>query len=441
MNRTKFCCYATALIAVALIAALMLPHGAMEATSLLSVAIAAAPGADLRAELTELTKAFGERDTAIQAAIKKGEEEIKNVGAMHAETKEQLTKLVEQGTGLQARMLDVEQKLGRRQPAGLASVDFQKLFADSDQFKAMAAGKSRSAKIEIPRAHLMHAALTSVGGSGGDLLVADRRPGIVGPAEQFPLVRDLVLPGQTNSQSIEFAQETGFTNNAAPVAENTLKPESQITFDVQTRNVRTIAHWVKASKQILDDVPQLLSYVQGRLRYGLKIKEDFQLLRGDNTGQNLDGMIPNATDYQVARTKAGDTKLDVIRHAITQVRLAQYRATGIVVHPTDWDEMETEKDDNGRYVWANVTLGGEQKLWRVPLLDSDAMNEGEFLVGAFKPAVQIFDREDASVVVSNEDQDNLVKNMVTVLVEERLVQCIYRPEALVYGNYSTVSGG
>jgi hypothetical protein len=124
-----------------------------------------------------------------------------------------------------------------------------------------------------------------------------------------------------------------------------------------------------------------------------------------------------------ARTKAGDTKIDVLRHAITQVRVAEYAATGIVVNPNDWDDIETQKDDNGRYIWANVNLGGEQRMWRLPVIDTNAMPEGEFMVGAFSPAAQIFDREDASVVVSSEDQDNFVKNMVTILVEERLVQC------------------
>jgi HK97 family phage major capsid protein len=435
---------AAVLCAVALIVTFAIPTDMAHAITLGGgfAAMAAAPGGvDLSAQLEEATKAFAKRDTEIMAAMKKAEEEIAATGKMHSETREMLTKLAADGTALQARLLDVEQKMGRRQVGGSQAVDFQKLFAENDQFKALAAGRSRSARVEIKRDDLMHAAITSLANSAGDLVVPQRQPGIISPQEVQPLVRDLIMGGRLSSNAIEYVRETGFTNMANMVSEGVLKPESALVFDMLSRPVRTVAHWVRASKQILDDVPQLLSYVQGRLRYGLKQKEDYQLLRGDNTGQNLDGLIPNATAYQTARTKAGDTKIDVIRHAITQVRIAEYRATAIIVNPTDWDEIETEKDVNGRYIWANVNLGGEQRLWRVPVLDHTAMNAGEFLVGAFTPAAQIFDREDASVVVSNEDQDNLVKNMVTILVEERLVQAIYRTEAFVYGDYHAVSGG
>jgi HK97 family phage major capsid protein len=404
------------------------------------------PAADWQKELQAVTAAFELRDKGLRELVEKGNSEVAATGKMAAETQSALQALVADGTKLQARMLDVEQKLGRRGGSGGAqAVDFDKLFAEHKGLQSFKAGQSRSARIDMTRSQLMHgdmhASITSIPSSGGDLVVADRQPGIQSPATRQFTVRNLVMPGRTSSNAIEFVQETGYTNNADTVSEGILKPESQLTFAMETRAVRTIAHWVKASKQILDDVPQLLSYVSGRLRYGLAYKEELQLLLGAGTGTDLDGLKTNATAYNTALTKAGDTKIDVLRHAITQVRVAEYAATGIVVNPYDWDDIETQKDENGRYIWANVNLGGEQRMWRLPVIDTMAMPAGEFLVGAFTPAAQIFDREDASVVVSSEDQDNLVKNMVTILVEERLVQAIYRPEAMVEGDYSQASGG
>jgi HK97 family phage major capsid protein len=438
-------CLVLALVAIVAIIAQTSPGELLTAGSVL--ANAPAPlAADWQRELQAVNAAFETRDKELRALVEKGNSEVAATGKIAGETQAALQALVADGTKLQARLLDVEQKLGRRNAGGGAqAVDFDALFAEHKGLQQLKAGQSRSARIELTRHQLMHgdmhASITSLPSSAGDLIVPDRRPGILTPAERGFTVRNLVMPGRTASNAIEFVQETGFTNNADTVSEGVLKPESQLTFSMETRAVRTIAHWVKASKQILDDVPQLLSYVSGRLRYGLAYKEELQLLLGAGTGTDLDGLKTNATAYDTALTKAGDTKIDVIRHAITQVRVAEYAATGVVINPYDWDDIETEKDDNGRYIWANVNLSGEQRLWRLPVIDTMAMPRGEFLVGAFTPAAQIFDREDASVVVSSEDQDNLVKNMVTILVEERLVQAIYRPEAMVEGDYSQASGG
>lgn len=430
---------ALALVALVAILAHHAPGEMLAAGTMLANA-PPVPAADWQRELKAVNDAFEKRDTDLRALVEKGNAEIAATGKMATETQAALKALVDDGTKLQARLLDVEQKLGRRGSRGAAASVFDdKLFAEDKGFQAMRAGQTRMARINLSRHDLMHASISSLPASGGDLVVPDRQTQIITPAERRFTIRDLVLPGRTTSNTIQFVQETGFTNNADTVSEGTLKPESDITFEMVDKSVRTIAHWVKASKQILDDVPQLLSYVSGRLRYGLKYKEEVQLLLGTGAGQDLDGLKTNATDYDTSRTKSGDTKIDVLRHAITQVRVAEYQANAIVVNPNDWDEIETEKDANGRYIWANVNLGGAQQMWRLPVIDTNAMPEGEFMVGAFSPAAQIFDREDASVVVSNEDQDNFVKNMVTILVEERLVQCIYRPESFVGGDYSQVS--
>lgn len=438
-----FCAGLAIALAIVLVCAQLFP--AETAAGLLTIANAPPAPAlvDWQKELQAVTTAFEARDTKLRELVEKGNAEVASAGKMATETKNELSALIEEGKKLGARMTDVEQKLGRRNAGGATAVDFDKLFAENEQFVSLKAKGRGAAKIVIPRAQLMHAdlhaSITSLGASAGELVITDRKPGIITAPERGFTIRDLVMPGRTTSNAFEFVKESGFTNNADVVSETTLKPESELTFELVTRNVRTIAHWVKASKQILDDVPQLLSYVSGRLRYGLKYKEELQLLLGTGTGQDIDGLMTNATDYETARTKSGDTKIDVIRHAITQVRVAEYAASGIVVNPNDWDEIETQKDSQGRYIWTSVTEGGVQRLWKLPVIDTNAMPEGEFMVGAFTPAAQILDREDASVMVSNENQDDFVKNMVTILCEERLVQAIYRDESFVKGDYTQVS--
>src|SRR5690606_12877801 len=123
-----------------------------------------------------------------------------------------------------------------------------------------------------------------------------------------------------------------------------------------------IAHLFKASRQVLEDAAQLASYIDKRARDGLADVEEAQLLNGNGTGQNLTGLIPNATQFDAALVKAGDNKADIIRRAILHVRLAEYRADGIVMHPTDWADIEVLKETTGGYIWSNPTVNNGQNL-------------------------------------------------------------------------------
>ncbi|KAG0741272.1 hypothetical protein G6F24_016762 [Rhizopus arrhizus] len=146
---------------------------------------------------------------------------------------------------------------------------------------------------------------------------------------------------------------------------------------------------MRASKQVLADIPLLQSYIDGRLRYGLQYVEEQQILAGDGTGQNLLGLIPQATDFDDDLRETGDTKIKTLRRAILQVRLAEYRASGIVLNPIAWADIELETDSNGRYIWVNVVEGGQPRMWRLPVVETTAMPAGSFLVGAFDRAAQV----------------------------------------------------
>lgn len=307
---------------------------------------------------------------------------------------------------------------------------------NSPAFKDLNEGRARG------RAAVEMAAITSgnttvgTGRSAGTSLVpADRQPGIVTPAQRVLTVRDLIAPGKTSAGSIEYVKETGFTNNAAPVAETTQKPYSDLTFDMVTANVRTIAHLFKISIQMLADAPGLISYLDVRGTTGLKLREEEQLLFGSGTGQNLHGLVPQATEFDGALRKAGDTRVDTLRRAIQQVRRAEYRATGIVMHPDDLADLELTKDGDGRYVIVDPVEGGQGRVWRLPIVDTTAMPVGEFLVGAFATAAQVFDRQSVTFEISTENADDFEKNMATARIEERLALAVYRPESIVTGAF------
>jgi HK97 family phage major capsid protein len=392
--------------------------------------------ADDQIELKDVMAALTQRDQDIKNFAEKAGEEIKNHGKILDDTKTILDGLVKSGLGLQDRLNDVEQKLSRRTGAeeeGEKSIGEQ--FTNGDDFKGLAEKGRGIARMRLKAVTSITSSTTGTGGVGVGIQPA-RVPGIItGPERPFT-IRDLIMPGRTSSNAIEYVRESGFQNMAAPVGETLAKPQSDLSFELITTTVKTIAHWFRASKQVLADIPLLQSYIDGRAIYGLKYVEENQILAGDGTGQNLLGLIPQATPFNNALRVAGDTKIDTLRRAILQVRIAEYRASAIALNPVDWADMELAKDSTGSYIWVNVQDGGQPRMWRLPVVDTNAVPVGGFLVGAFNIAAQVFDREDANVEVSTEDADNFTKNMVTIRAEERLALAVYRPQSFVYGPFT-----
>jgi HK97 family phage major capsid protein len=247
-------------------------------------------------------------------------------------------------------------------------------------------------------------------------------------------VRGLLMPGQTDQPNIDYDRETGFANNADVVAEGGLKPQSDFQIEeIQTRT-KVIAHWIRASKQTLSDVSQIRSIIDNRLLYGLSFKEEQQLLFGDGTGENLHGIIPQATAFaQPAGFPAG-TSIDQVRYMALQAVLAEYPATGIVMHPADWAWIETLKDGEGRYIIGNPQGTLSPTLWGLPVVATPAMALDKVLVGAFDMGAQIFDQW-TSRIETGFQNDDFTRNKVTVLAEERLALAVYRDESFIYGDF------
>ncbi|GLU29478.1 phage major capsid protein [Brucella sp. NBRC 12950] len=360
-------------------------------------------------------------------------------GEVSAELKEKTDKALSELGDMTTRLGDLEKRAAREKEEGAnEQKSLGDMVIDSADYKAgMLTGASRgSIKVTADRAAITSANTTvGAGRSQGTSLVPGARvPGIFGLPERTLTIRDLVLPGQTSSSSIEYVKETGYTNNAAPVAETTAKPYSDLTFDMTSAPVRTIAHLFKASRQILDDAPALRSYIDGRARYGLRFAEENQLLNGSGTGQNIHGLVPQATAFSPAFTLPGATGIDRLRLAILQVVLAEYPATAFVLNPIDWTKIELTKDAGGNYIIGNPQGSLTPTLWNLPVVSTQAMAAGEFLTGAFSFAAQIFDRLDIEVLLSSENVDDFEKNMFTIRAEERLAFAVYRPESFVTGD-------
>jgi HK97 family phage major capsid protein len=266
-------------------------------------------------------------------------------------------------------------------------------------------------------------------------------------------VRDLFPVANTNANLIEYLRVLGYLNgqnNAGMVPERTsdnsnfgLKPHTELQFQPAQAPIRTIAHWEVAHRNTLDDEPQLQSIIDTELLYGLRLMEDAQLLNGDGNGENILGILrtPGIQEYPGAGLQYGqantpvqakDTRIDAVRRAATRIMLAYYEPTGVVCHPFDWEAMELTKDANGNYIVTNnVQIGAEQRIWRMPVVATPAIDEGTALTGAFGLGAKVYDRQQSNIRIAEQHGDLFVRNAVVVLAEERVGLTVSRPESFI----------
>jgi len=402
--------------------------------------------------MTDQTKSAAELAAEIKGDFEKKFDEVKGMaekavaeaqkGAdQSAAQKEVIDNALTGMNEAKARLDELEQKMAR---GGPAEDDRQKSigeqFVESEGFKSFeATGFAKTAQRgDMQIKATLTSATTAAAGSVGDAVQTTRLPGILELPQRRLTVRDLLSQGRMDGSTLEYVKETGFNNNAAPVAEAAAKPDSDLQFDLVTTSAKVIAHWMKASRQILSDVSQLRSTIDQRLLYGLSYVEEQQLLNGSGTGQNLHGIIPQATAYAAPITIAGATSIDMMRLAMLQAALAEYPATGHVMNPIDWAFIETLKDSDGRYIIGNPQGSIAPTLWGLPVVTTQAIAVDKFLTGAFKLGAQVFDRWDARVETGYVN-DDFTKNLVTILAEERLALAVYRPEAFIYGDFGRVT--
>lgn len=337
--------------------------------------------------------------------------------------------------GLKARMDEADQKMARRgnfEPSEPETMGKQ--FTDNPDLKGFADYQARPSRFSMN----VKATVTTASNSAGALSSPTRDTAVNLPQRKLT-VRDLLSTVPASTGSVEYASQTGRTNNADTVAEAAVKPESGYAWELKTLPMRVIAHWIPASRQVLDDLPQLRGMIDTELLYGLKLKEEEQLLNGSGTGQNLTGLATNATAYAAPVTIANPTSIDMIGLAILQNALALYPADGIVVNAADWMRMRLTKDAGGNYIIADPTKDTARTLFGLPIVESQAMAVDKFLVGNFRMAATLYDRWDARIEVSTEHADFFVRNMVAILCEERLGLAVKNPLALTYGDFGLVA--
>lgn len=326
-------------------------------------------------------------------------------------------------------------------------------FVQSEQYKSLKAsgvldsdsGRFDTGRIVLTPRPAIGAAASDViqtesGGPGVDLVLPQYLPGIL-PLRQRPLaVRDLFTQGRmTSGDSLSYAAQTGFDNGAAAVMQSTtttdaagVKPQSSIAWERRTAPAEWIATYMVTTRQALADAGVIASLIDNQGRLMLRLEEEDQLLNGNGTPPNLDGILQIANTQTLDLT--GVDNLDGIRTARRLVRtgLSRLEADWVVLNPEDSEEFDLLKDGNNQYRGGNP-IGNftfDQTIWRLTRAESEALTPGTAVVGA-RAGATVYERQPITVLTADQHSDFFIRNLIVVLFEERLAFPVFFPSAFV----------
>jgi HK97 family phage major capsid protein len=387
----------------------------------------------IKAELENGLKVVDQKISATFAAHDK---KLEETGNLTKEMLAQVSSLDSEYKKLAAELIAVQQKSDKKDVKETA-VSFGASFVHSESFKAFKEGRSTKA------AHTFQA--NTILGEGGspqnptnDIVPLQTLPGIVGGAFRALRVLDVVPGGQATGNTVHYTRETSWTNDAAETAEGGTKPESDLVFEGVDVPVRTIAHFIKVSKQVLDDAPMLESYINIRLTHGLRQRLEYQVINGNGTAPNISGILGSG-NYTAVTAGTTDNDFDFANRLKYEVVASDYAPSVYMINPEDWGRMERKKVGTGddRYVGADGAIsylnnGLTPMLWGLPVVASNNVPAGT-LICAASDAMMFFERQGVTIEMFEQDGDNVQKNLITIRGEMRGAFAVFRPAAICAG--------
>jgi len=277
---------------------------------------------------------------------------------------------------------------------------------------------------------------SGVGSATSGVLMFDRTPGIVPDARRRLQIVDLMTSIPTSMNSIDYVKVNNFAKVVSPQTEAAAKAEAEMTFTTANTPVRTIATTIPATRQVLEDFQGLQGFLQTSLIYALREEVEDQVLLGNNVGQNLNGLVTQATSFSTALLGSAYNRFDVIGRAIQQIQSAsEIEPNFVVINPvTAWD-LKLTKDKNNNYIGSvGPNMQASDPLWGLTPIVTNAMTSGQFLVGSTAPVASVIrDRSEVEFTISTEHSDFFVKNMIMMRAECRLALVVFRPASYIYG--------
>jgi hypothetical protein len=240
---------------------------------------------------------------------------------------------------------------------------------------------------------------------------------------------DLIPTLPMDGRSVEYSREVGSLDTAQTVAEGAIKPAHTVDYDDAEAVARTIAHHTKLRKQQLADTPALEGAIRNRLAYGVLRRLEAQILSGDGIGENLRGIL-NTTGIATVPFSAAELAADQALEGLVAVLLSDATPNFIALNPRDWANMlKAKATGDGQYFSGGPFVATAERLWGTVTVPATGIPAGVALVGDATIGATLLVREGVSVIASDSDQDDFVRNRVTLLGEMRAALAVWQPSA------------
>jgi HK97 family phage major capsid protein len=281
---------------------------------------------------------------------------------------------------------------------------------------------------------------TGMGFQTTGVMQIDRTPGIVPEARQVLVMRDVLTARPTSLPVVDFVYVSTPMTIASPVPEASVKPEEALVFASKSEKIRTVAAWIPASRQILDDITELYGFIETAIPFYVNTAEELQILAGDNVGEDYHGIIPQASPFAVGSLSAthGWNRIDIVGLCISQITTAkEIQPTFIVLHPADWWAMRLTKDSFGRYILGDPQSQVRPNVFGLDVVATTNIGQGTFLVGSGNPvAVELRDKMEMVVEISTSHASYFTQNLIAIRGERRSCIVVKRPASFIQGSFS-----
>lgn len=254
------------------------------------------------------------------------------------------------------------------------------------------------------------------------VLSVRHEPGILAKPQRLLTIYDLLTKESFDGTYKDWVQENTRTSGVAGVPEGTLKPGSSISTTMRHGKVVTIAHTMKASRQILADAPEFRDFVEEVMLQMFEeyLEDQYLYGDGDTDAGNLQGFL---TMDDITDVAFSTNIINTVRKGITALRKGRWKSPdALVLNHDNHEELDLLVGEDGHYLWLDLGRNGSvesSQLWRLPLVPTEAIDYGTALLGNFAKGAKLYEREGISLNMTYFNEDDFVKNMVTFLMECR----------------------
>ena len=240
------------------------------------------------------------------------------------------------------------------------------------------------------------------------------------------MVADLFSSESISGNAITYYVESStYEGGVSTVAEGGTKPLGSFGDPTPvTVALQKIGAHYKETAELIEDAPWLASNINGRGMYQHELYvEDYLVSKLVGTSGILTG--------------SGITADSVFAAMMSVQNQSGFAADAIVINPYDYQVLRLSKDKNDQYLaggpfygqYGNGAIAEQPPLWGMRTVVTTAVNQGTALVGAFKMGGSVIRKSGVSVSIANTNEDDFIKNLVTILIEERLALAVRRPAA------------